>query len=115
MTINEAIIQALEGFGDPVVPDLYTGVAERYYTFNYDVLPAQFADNGPLFERALIQVHFFAPRTFNSVRRRNETRKALIAAGLSWPETVEGPGDDKQHYIFECETIIGTERTDENG
>lgn len=114
MTINEIIINALKGFGDPVVSDLYTGGATRYYTFNYDLLPTNFADNHPLCERALIQVHFFAPLKFDSFRRRYETRKALTAAGLGYPETVDTSDRDIQHYVFECETIIKTERNDEN-
>lgn len=113
MTVNEAIIQALAGFGDPVVPGLYTGDATRYYTFNYDLIPAQFADNQPIYERALIQVHFFAPLDYNSVRRRNETRKALIGAGLSWPATTDASDRDSQHFVFECETIIEIERNDD--
>lgn len=113
MTVNEAIIRALEGFGDPVVPGLYTGDATRYYTFNYDLLPTQFADNRPIFERALIQVHLITPLSYNSVRRRNETRKALVAAGLGWPDTIDASDGDIQHFVFECETIIETERNDD--
>ncbi|HWS43298.1 MAG TPA: hypothetical protein VN421_09475 [Pseudoflavonifractor sp.] len=115
MTINEIIIRALEGFGDPVVPGLYTGKATRYYTFNYDLLPTNYAENHPLFERALIQVHFFAPLKFDSVRRRYETRKALTEAGLGYPETIDVSDRDMQHYVFECEAIIGPESEEENG
>ncbi len=105
MTINEAIIQALEGFGDPVVPGLYTGEAKRYYSFNYDLLPANFADNRPLFDRALIQVHFFAPLGFNSMKHRRDTRAALVAAGFGWPEIIEASDQDAQHFVFETEIL----------
>lgn len=105
MTVNETIIAALEGLGDPVVPGLYTGKAKRYYSFNYDLLPAHFADNHPLFDRALIQVHFFAPLGFNSLKRRRDTREALVAAGFGWPEVVDASDQNTQHFVFETEII----------
>lgn len=105
MTINQAIIAALKGFGDPVVPDLYTGTRSRYYTFNYALVPHQFADNKPLAYRALIQVHFVCPMDYDSVSRQMETMAALAAAGFSWPEMVRSGEKDPQHIIFDCEYI----------
>ena len=117
MTLNGKIIQALSGFGYPVVPDLYTGTAERYYTFNFDLIPAQFADGRPLFHRALIQVHYFCPLGDNSIKQRADTVKALIAAGFTYPAEINATENEKQngvepcqHFVFECEAVEPTDR-----
>lgn len=111
MTVNESIIKALAPFGDPVAPNIYTKGKSRYYTFNYDLVPARFADNGPLFYKALIQIHFVCPLNDNSIRRRRETIQAIVAGGFGWPEVVDASDRDTQHYVFETEiyTDEGTE------
>lgn len=105
MTLNQKIIAALSGFGNPVVPKLYTGKERVYYTFNYTLRPFQFADNYPVWYKALVQVHFFCPLTFDSVARQTETAQALTGAGFTWPEVIDVSDKEIQHLVFECETI----------
>lgn len=106
MTLNQRLIAALEAFGDPVVPGMYLGQAKRYYTFNYDLIPAQFSDNGPRYYRALIQAHFYCPWKTDSTERRTDTAGALVKAGFTWPELIDASDEDGQHYVFECEAIV---------
>lgn len=107
MTLNGRIRKALGDFGDPVVPGLYTGEAERYYTFNYDLVPMRFADNRPIAWKALVQVHFFCPLSYDSVQRKAHTVLALGEAGFGWPEVVDASDKDAQHYVFECDCTEG--------
>lgn len=45
MTAFEAIVQAIEKFECPYAPDIYTGNAKRYFTYNYaDQRATEFAD-----------------------------------------------------------------------
>lgn len=111
MTVNQRIINALSAFGIPVVPELYTGSGGRYFTFNYDLIPVQFAGNRPTYWKALVQVHSFCPLHENSIRRRRETVAALTGAGFTWPEIVDASEKDHQHFVFECEIIIGEDET----
>lgn len=66
MTVNQRLIQALCPLRLPVEPEVDTRYQSRCITFNYDLLPVQFADNRPILHKALIQVHLFLPLTENS-------------------------------------------------
>lgn len=110
MTVNARLIKALEPLGRPVVPELYTDREESYFTFNYDLIPVQFAGNRPTYWKVLVQVHYFCPLEENSIRRRRETA-ALTGAGFTWPEIVDASEKDIQHFVFECEIMIGEDGT----
>lgn len=109
MSINQRIMAALSRFGLPVIPGVDTGSLERCITFNYDLIPAQFAGNRPAFYRALVQIHLLLPLPENSVGRRMEIAAALAEAGLTWPEIIDATDEHGQHYVFECEAITGKE------
>ena len=113
MTVNKRIIGALSGFGNPVVPNVYDGKGDTYYTFNFSTFPINFGDNVPLHERFLVQVHFVCPPEFNYVSRCAKTRRLLHEAGFSWPTMINATteyrnsGADYQHFVFECELVDG--------
>ena len=107
MTVNERIIAALGGFGDPAAYGAYITAgaqkADQYYVFNYSTLGTDYADDTPGHERYLIQVHFFCPRVFDSVLRVAQTKQKLFAAGFTWPSVINASDEDGQHIVFECE------------
>jgi hypothetical protein len=108
------IVDALSPLGDPVrfgefAPDSGGATPERYYTLNYTTLGDDFADDEPQQERALVQVHFFCPLTYDHVNRVRETKRALTAAGLSYPEVIADADEDGQHIIFETEWVGGVD------
>ena len=63
-----------------------------------------YGDDEPGWERWLAQVHLFAPPADNCIRRAAQTKRALFAAGFTWPSMVDASDEDGQHYVFECET-----------
>jgi len=110
MGVNELIISALEGFGDPVqhgtlIPDDENRNPKMYYTFNYTTHPTGFADNAPGYEKYLIQVHFFCPHNFNTLIRTKKTKRALYNVGMTWPSVIHIPDGYGQHIVYECEYI----------
>lgn len=109
MTLNKRLMQTLSFAGIPAAPGVYTEKEETYYTFNYDLIPCQFADGAPIFDRALIQVHLFCPVRRNSIELRRKTRSALLGAGFTWAGMVDASEKDTQHFVFECEAIVATE------
>lgn len=109
MTLNQRIIDALSPLGLPVVPDTDTGSRTRCLVFHYDLLPHQFADNAPMWYRALMQVHLFLPLGENGMQLCRRVGEALVRAGFTWPEVLDGADDQTQHKIFECEALIGKE------
>lgn len=109
MTVNERIKGALEGLGLPVKPDVYKGGAKSYFVFNYDLAPFEFADNGPIRYKALIQVHLILPLGVNSVPYRYKTIQALVGAGFTWPEVVDATDGETQHFVFETELLTKLE------
>lgn len=104
--MNERIIAALNTT-DPVKPNVYTGEATTYYTFNYNTMGANFADDAPGHERYFIQVHFVCPVNYDSVSRRVEIKNNLFDAGFTWPSMTDVSDSDRQHWVFECEYAEG--------
>ena len=102
MSINATLKAAL----DPIAPaeaDVYEGKAKTYIVFGYNSIPADFGDNEPSHERFLVQVHLFAPAGENTLSRRRRIKKALAAAGATWPSYTNASDKDGQHHVFECE------------
>lgn len=109
MTVNACLRGALSGLGLEVLPEVDEQHRERCFTFNYDMVPAQFADNRPMWYRCLVQVHLFLPLKENSVKLRQGAAAALFSAGFTWPEVVDASDEEAQHYVFETETITKLE------
>ena len=114
MSVNARLIAALADTEIPeelIFPDVCLDPSSTYYTFNYDAIPTGYADNRPIAERLLIQVHFFCPHEFDSIRRRLATKQRLFDAGFGWPEEVNATnhtvkdGAEGQHFVFECEAL----------
>lgn len=105
MTLNEKLRSALEPLGLPVVPGVDSRSRERVITFQYDLLPWQFADNAPMYYKALVQVHLFLPLPENGLRLRREILSALTAGGFTWPEVIDAGNDNGQHWVFECQAL----------
>lgn len=106
-SIEERITDALTPFGDDIDPAVYMGSSKQYYTFNYNTIGADFADDAPNHERYLIQVHFFAPLGGNITARKHATQQALYTAGFTWPETLDLSDEMGRHIVFECEEAGG--------
>lgn len=110
MSVQQKIVAALKPFGDPVQSGTYTpedAAKEKYYTFNIGDIPTDHADDAPNHEINLVQVHFFCPKTFNSVSRAEATKQALFAAGFTWPSKTDATDEDGQHLVFECQDAQG--------
>lgn len=108
MSVEARVKAALDVFGDPVEKSVLYGAADqgpaRYYAFSCRSFGGAFGDDEPDCERWLVTVHLFAPLTENCVRRARETKRALFAAGFTWPQYTDATDEDGQHLVFECET-----------
>lgn len=109
MSINQKIITALSGFGDPVSPTVYHGETEQYFVFNYSTMGTDFGDDAPQQEKYLVQVHFFCLLSLNSVGRAKQIKQKLFAAGFTWPTMANASDREGQHLVFECEAAEGVE------
>lgn len=114
MTLNERIKDALAGIGIPVKPDQYRGDAKEYIVFNYNTMGVLFADDAPVYDRCLIQVHYLCPAGANTADTRKQVKRLLLQAGFTWPQEVNASGGDQrksdgsmQHFVFECEYAEG--------
>lgn len=109
MSVEGRVMAALAAFGDPVEKSvLYAAAGERpprYYTFSCESFGDDFGDDEPGCERWLVSVHLFAPLDENCTRRARETKRALFAAGFTWPRSTDATDRDGQHLVFECETV----------
>lgn len=110
MSVNSLIKAAL----DPVAPveaDTYEDTAATYITFGYVSTPADFGDDEPDHEVFLISVHLFAPTGEDTIDKRRAIKKALAAAGTTWPTYSNASDKDGQHHVFECQLVreVGAE------
>lgn len=111
MTLNETIIQTVAPIVSVCVPDLYIPEAgetppEEYCTFNFDLAPLSPGDDAPHLRRALVQLHYFAPRRRQTMRQRRELLAALEGVEEFSAVAVENASDeDGQHYVFEFEAV----------
>ena len=102
MSVNSLIKAAL----DPVAPveaDTYEDTAATYITFGYVSTPADFGDDEPDHEVFSISVHLFAPTGEDTIAKRRAIKKALAAAGTTWPIYTNASDKDGQHHVFECQ------------
>lgn len=109
MSVDKRIRDALLPLGLPVENSVYQGTAKSYFVFNYQSLGADFGDDGPAHERFLVQVHLFAPLGENVTGRVREAKRALCAAGFTWPEVTNADDADGRHRVLECELAEGVE------
>lgn len=114
MTIEARLKKLLEAFGDPVENGAYQGKSERYYTFNISTRGTNYADDMPQDEICMVQIHFFAPRTYNYVMRIKETKVALANDGFLWPDVTDASDDEGRHVILETAYVQGVDSDGEN-
>lgn len=101
MTVNALLKTALEPVA-PVEADTYEGPKAVYITFGYNSLGADHGDDEPGHELFLVTVHLYAPAGMDTIERRRAIKKALSAAGTTWPSYTNASDKEGQHHIFEC-------------
>jgi len=109
MSINSTLKAALDAIA-PVHADEYSADesgADTYIVINYNSRPADFGDDEPEHEVFSVQVHFYCPAGVNSLAKRRAIKKALSAAGFTWPEYINASDRDGQHHVFECYIATG--------
>lgn len=116
-TINQRIIAAVTPVVLTCVPDIYqpnTGEeVSTYCTFNYSELPDDFGDDAPGAMRYLVQVHLYAPwktgdgESNDTMATRKALRRALFAAGFTYPSVENSSDESYQHFVFEFEDFDG--------
>lgn len=108
MSVEARVKAALDVFCDPVEKSVLDAAAKqhpaRYYTFSCNSFGDDFGDDAPGCERCLVSIHLFAPLNENCIQRVKATKRALFAAGFTWPQSVDATDQDGQHYVLECET-----------
>lgn len=88
MNINSIVITALSSLNIPVVPNVYTGTATEYITFNYaDERPTVYADDVDELDETTVQVHYFTKG--NPQTNKKAIRRLLRQADFSIQSTQE--------------------------
>ena len=106
MTVNSLLKAALEPVA-PVEADTYEGTEPTYITFGYISTPTDFGDDEPEHELFSISVHLFAPTGEDTIEKRRAIKKALAAAGTTWPSYTNASDKEGQHHVFECQLARG--------
>lgn len=107
MSVDENLVATLSFIVGAVAPNEYTGTELEYAVWNYNILPAVFAESKPEAARYLVQVHWFLPHSVNPAAKRRRICQALHDARFTYPSVVNASDKDGQHYVFECEYVDG--------
>ena len=107
-TIDDLILDAVPPIVKPCVPNIYTGEAGEYCTYNYNELSDACGDNRAHAMRALVQVHYLAPLHADTVVTRRKLWAALAAVDdFTAPDITNASDQTGQHYVFEFEAVGG--------
>lgn len=109
MSVNSVIKTVLADVASVIEPDIYTGTETEYITFNYFSTGENFADDEPKNELYQVQVHYCCPADTNSLTKRGQIKRRLLAADFTWPTVTDATDEDGQHWIFECEYLMEAE------
>ena len=88
-------------------PGATEAAAEIYCEFNYSESPELFGDDAPGAMRYLCQVHLYAPASVDTVQLRKDLRRAIHAAGFTYPNVEDASDEDGQHFVCELEDTDG--------
>ena len=113
MSINEQIIQAVTPVVLTCVPEPYQpnegDAVSTYCTFTYTEMPDNFGDDQPEVIRYLIRLSYYAPligadgESNNTLSTRKALRRAIFAAGFTYPSVENLTDDVSQRFDFEFE------------
>lgn len=108
MTVDIWLRDLLAGLGCPAAEGEYTGADSSYFVYNISPITI-FGDDKPALVRQLIQIHHYCPVTTNSRPLLRSVRKALLAAGCTWPDNPVGSVVEGKlrHTVLECELLTG--------
>ena len=90
-----------------VFPDVYTGSLLKYIVWNYNVIPAVYAESVPHAARYAVQVHYYLPHKENPQTAILTLSRALSNRGFTWPTVTDATDSDGQHWVLECEYADG--------
>ena len=107
MVIDEQIVAAVTPVVAECVPDHYTGDALEYCTYNFDELPVAHGDNQPHAIRYLVQLHWYLPLGRRPLTTKRALRRAILAAGFTYPSVENASDELGQHFVFEFEAVDG--------
>lgn len=106
--LSTRLQQCLENlYPDAVFPDVYTGPLPEYIVWNYNQLPAVWAEGVPHAARYLIQVHFYLPHKKSPLAAILALQQAISAAGFTLPQVTDATDAEGQHWVLECEYADG--------
>ncbi|MFA7256794.1 MAG: hypothetical protein WC047_04400 [Kiritimatiellales bacterium] len=116
MDVNALVKTTLASLGYPVAFLNYSGTATTYITFNYeDDRAIEYADDKPIIDAAYIQVHLFAPGTFDFMSVKRQIRFKLFKAGFTYPTVTSLYETETKtnHVVFQC-SISGASESEES-
>lgn len=105
MTIEKRLRQALAPIGWDMCNTVYRGDSDYYIVMQHSDVPDFHGDDAPVAERVLVSVHLYAPLAFNILPIEGQAKRALFAAGFTWPSREDASDGDGAHIVLECEDM----------
>lgn len=90
-----------------VFPQVYTGGLLKYIVWNYNAIPALWAEGDAQAARYLVQVHLYLPHKEAPHGAILALSEALTAEGFTRPQLTDAGDAEGQHWVLECETADG--------
>ena len=96
----------LKPLGYPISYISYAGTEDKYFVFNYITEEGLlFADDKAIYDTYPMQIHFFAPSSFNHLSIKKQVKDLLIENGFAYPRirTLYEQDTKYNHLVFETE------------
>ena len=103
MTVDDAIVYAVEAIVPEIAPQVYTGSSLEYCVYNHSDFPKLFAAGKPKAIVSSVQLHYCLPTGENPRRKLINLCNSLCNAGFTYPEIIDISDADGQHYVLECQ------------
>ena len=109
-TVERVLTAALSGLGwGKPYNSVYQGKASRYIVINHTDTPELCGDDLPEVIVARVQVHLYAPLAENILPMERAVKRALFAAGTTWPTREDASDGESRHIVMECEMAVEAE------
>ena len=104
-SIEKRLTDALAPLGWDIANAVYKGSSDRYLILRHSDHPISHGDDRPGALRILVYVDIFCPLDFNPLQAVSAVKRALFAAGCTYPTTEDASDDDCRHIVVESEAI----------
>lgn len=107
MSVGSRLMAAITPLIREAAPQVYTGKALEYATYNISSWPDLYAESEPGAIQRFVQVHIYLPHGRDPEEKLDQMAEALLRAGFTYPSVTDASDSEGQHFVLECRDAEG--------